>query len=177
MVLILKSGLIAGGRESNEGRQTIFFTPLHPLGDNPDEEEPRDDLSKTRKVHCYSKWINTRDAVYWINLARAQDKGPQFWQTRSHAVNENSSVPADCIHKVISQTGERTLFERLLTPRLAPKIVFKSAWQSQQQQQQQQDTSESASCSTRKLVQREEQGNPTDNPELPGVKKLKRSTE
>ena len=78
---------------------------------------------------------------------------------------------------MISENGEQTLFERLSTPRPAPKIVLKSAWQSQQQQQQQQDTSESASVSTRKLVQREEQGNPTDNPELLSVKKLKRSTE
>ena len=35
---ILRSGLIAGGRESKEGTQTIFFTPLTPTGDNPDEE-------------------------------------------------------------------------------------------------------------------------------------------
>ena len=39
-------GLIAGGRESKEGSQTIFFTPLNPSGDNPDEEEPSDDPSK-----------------------------------------------------------------------------------------------------------------------------------
>ena len=47
---MLRSGLIAGGRERKEGRQTIFFTPLNPFGDNPDEEEPRDDLSKPRKA-------------------------------------------------------------------------------------------------------------------------------
>ena len=175
---ILKSGLIAGGRERKEGRQTIFFTQLNPFGDNPDEEEPSDDLSKPRKAHYYSEWTNSQDAVCWISLARAQDKGLRFfWQTRSHAVIVYSSVPADCIYKVISPKGERTLFERLSTPRPAPKIVLKSAWQSQQQQQQQQDTSESASSSSRKLVQREEQGNPTDNPELPSVKKLKRSNE
>ena len=28
---ILRSGLIAGGRESKQGRQTVFFTPLNPL--------------------------------------------------------------------------------------------------------------------------------------------------
>ena len=105
---------------------------------------------------------------------RAQDKGPRFWQTRSHAVIVYNSVPADCIYKVISQKGKRTLFERLSTLRPAPKIALKGAWQSQQQQQQQ-DTSESAS-SRRKLVQREEQGNPTDIPELPSARKLKRST-
>ena len=37
-------------------RQTIFFTPLNPLGDNPDEEEPRDVQSKPRKVHYHSEW-------------------------------------------------------------------------------------------------------------------------
>ena len=45
---ILKSGLNTGGRESKEGRQTIFFTPLNSFGDNPDEEEPSDDLSKPK---------------------------------------------------------------------------------------------------------------------------------
>ena len=43
VISILKSGLIAGERDSKEGRQTIFFTPLDPFGDNPDEEEPSDD--------------------------------------------------------------------------------------------------------------------------------------
>ena len=100
-----------------------------------------------------------------------QDKGLRFWQKTSHAVIENSSVPADCVNRVTSEKGERTLFERLSTPRPARKIVLKSAWQ------QQQDTSESTSASTSKLVQREEQGNPTDNQEVLSVRKLKRSTE
>ena len=71
---ILKSGLMAGGRECKQGTRTIFFTPLNPFADNPDEEEPCDDLSKPRKVHYHSKWKPRQDAVYWINLARAQDK-------------------------------------------------------------------------------------------------------
>ena len=95
--------LIAGARESKEGRQSIFFTLLNPHGDNPDEEELSDDLSKPRKVHHHSKWKSRQDAVYWINLARAQEKGLQFWQTRSHAIIVDTSVPADCIYKVVSQ--------------------------------------------------------------------------
>ena len=35
---IFTSRLIAGGRESEEGRPTTFFTPLNPFGYNPDEE-------------------------------------------------------------------------------------------------------------------------------------------
>ena len=119
---ILQSGLIAGGRASREGRQTVFFTPLNPFGDNPDEERPSDDFSKPREVHYHSKWKTIQDAVCWVNLARAQDKGLRFWQTRSNDVIVFNSVPVDCIYEVISQQGERTLFERLSTPRPAKKI-------------------------------------------------------
>ena len=132
--------------------------PLNPFVDNPDEEEPSVDLSKPRKVHYHCKWQNTQNAVHWVSLARAQDKGLRFWQTRSHAVIVYTSVPADC-YKVISQKGDRILRYRLSTPRLAPKTVLKSSWQTQQQQ----DTSESAPSHTWRKVdreQKEDQGNP-----------------
>ena len=93
---------IAGGRASKEGRQTIFFTLRNPVADNPDEEEPSDDISKPRQVHYHNKWRLRQDAVYSFNLARAQDKGLQFWQTRSHATIVCSSVTAYCIFKAIS---------------------------------------------------------------------------
>ena len=70
------------------------------------EEKPDDDFSASRKVHDHSKVKSRQDAVYWINSARAQDKGLQFWQTRSHAMMVCSSLPAECIYKVISQNGE-----------------------------------------------------------------------
>ena len=65
-----------------------------------------DDLSKRRKVHCHSKWKSRQDAVCWINVARAQEKGLQFWQTRSHATIVYNSVPPDCIYKVKCQKGK-----------------------------------------------------------------------
>ena len=61
----------------------------------------------------------------WVNLARAQDKGLRFWQTRSNAVIVNNSVPSHCIYKVVSQERERTSFETLATPRPPPKVVLK----------------------------------------------------
>ena len=48
---ILENGLIAGGTQSKEGRQTISFTPLNPFGENPDEEEPSDDIAIPQQVH------------------------------------------------------------------------------------------------------------------------------
>ena len=53
------------------------------------------------KVHYHSEWKTRQDVVHWMSLARAPDKGLQFWQTRSHARIENS----------------------LSTPRPAPKVV------------------------------------------------------
>ena len=90
-------------KESKEVRQTFSFTPLNPLGDTPDEAVLSEDFSKPSKVHHHSKWKYRQDAVYFINPTRTQDKGLQFWQTRPHAVIACSSVPADCIYKVISQ--------------------------------------------------------------------------
>ena len=100
---ILTSGLIAGGRKNKEGRQTIFFTPLNPFGYDPDEEEPGEELSKPRKVHNHSAWKKTQDAVNWVSLARAQDPGLRFQQTKSNAAIVHNSVPADCIYKAVTQ--------------------------------------------------------------------------
>ena len=88
------------------------------------EEEFDGDLSKPRKVHCKSKWKHSQGAVYWIHLAKAQEKGLTFLQTRSHAIFVHDSVPADCIEK-ISENGENTWYPRLSTPRPAPKRFLK----------------------------------------------------
>ena len=71
---ILEHGLVAGRKQSREGVQTVFFSPLNPCGQVP------------RKFHYCSKWRHDQDAAYWIKLKRAQDWGLQFWQTRSYAI-------------------------------------------------------------------------------------------
>ena len=113
------------------------------------------------------------------NLAQAQDKGLQFWQTKSRAMIVCNPVPADCIQKVISQKGERTLYERLdasacsedssqeclaITPQAATAAAPRHI-------------GECFFGSTKKLVQKEDQGTPTDNPEPPSMWKQMRSTE
>ena len=75
----------------------------------------------------------------------------RFWQTKSRATIVHNLVPAECIHKVISQKGDRTLFDRLSTPQPASKVTLESNWHSQQQQQQQ-SMCDVVSTSTRKLV-------------------------
>ena len=132
---------IARGREAKEGRQTIFFTPLSPFGDDPDEEEPGDDLSEPEKGTLPQQVENSSGRRLLDRFSPSTRQRTTVLANQIPCHNCMLSVPPDCIYKVFSQTGERTLFERLSTPRPAPKIVLKSAWQSQQQQQQ--DTSES----------------------------------
>ena len=38
MKSILQAGLTAGGKDTKEGRHTVFFTPYDPLGDEAEEE-------------------------------------------------------------------------------------------------------------------------------------------
>ena len=100
-------GLIASGKDTEEGRQTVFFTPLDPSGD--DTEEEFDDFSQPRKALFQSTWKVSQAAVYWIHLAKAPEKGVQFWQTRSHAIIFYDSVPAGCIERVVCLQGDKIL--------------------------------------------------------------------
>ena len=77
------------------------------------EEELRDDYTIHQKVHYHSHWKRNQDAVYRVKLSRARDQGLQFWQTKSYAIIVHSPVSPDCIYRVISQNGDRILFERL----------------------------------------------------------------
>ena len=93
-----------------------------------------------------------QDAVYGIKLSRAQDQGLQFWQTKSFAIITPDIVPGDCIHRVISQNGDRVLFERLAAPRPAHEVTLKSVCLVQQQQQQQQPIRKEGAKSNSKEV-------------------------
>ena len=123
------------------------------------------------RVHYHSNWKHTQDAAYWFKLSRAQDQELRYWQTKSNATIVHNSVLADCIDKVISQRGDRTLFERLPTPRPAPRVTLWSSWHSQQQHPQPlQQRSDSASSSVWKQMpgtsvqneDRENRGNTTE---------------
>ena len=86
-------------------------------------------------MHYDCEWKPHQDAVHWIHLARAPEKGLQFWQTRSHAIIVHDSVPADCIEKAVSLKGDITLYQSPSTRRPAPNISLKDVCKLRQQQQ------------------------------------------
>ena len=90
--------------------------------------------SSESALHYHSHWKRNQDAVSWIKISKAQDQGLQFWQTMSFSIINENPVPGDCIFKVISESGDRVLFERLSTLMPAPKVMLKSNWLMQQQQ-------------------------------------------
>ena len=119
-------------------------------------------------MHYHSHWKRNQDAFFGQNYPEHKIKDSNFDKQNSHVIILNDLVPAECIYKVISQNGDRTLFERLSTPRLAPKVTLNSNWQSHQQQQHQQSICDVVSTSTRKLVHdrtgiRDVRGNMTDD--------------
>ena len=95
---IVRSRLIAGGKDTKEGRQTVFFTAVDPVN-QPQKDEPYD---ATRVVPYRTEWKVYQNAENWINLKSAQEKRPAFWQTRSNAIILHDPVTADCLEKVLN---------------------------------------------------------------------------
>ena len=86
------------------------------------------------KVHCHSYWRNDQNAVYWVELSRAQDLRLQFGETKSNAIIVHQPVPYPCIDRVVGDHGGRIIFQRILTPGPGPKVTLRDTWIPQQQQ-------------------------------------------
>ena len=85
--------------------------------------------------------VSNNDETRQLDLRRPVER-----EELSHMRSSlHDPLPAECIYKVISQNGDRILFERLPTLRPAPT--------QQQQQQQQHCICDDVSTCTRKLVQ------------------------
>ena len=71
-------------------------------------------------------WECFQNTVFWCNLELAQERGLQFYQTRSHAVVLYNTLPAACIEKAVCMKTTDELHQKVrLTPRV-PRVVLKS---------------------------------------------------
>ena len=64
---ILKSGSVAGGRASKDGRRTFFRASQSDVSEWSRRMTKRR-LRETDRKHYRSKWRPAQDAVYWVNL-------------------------------------------------------------------------------------------------------------
>ena len=125
---IINSGLIPGGQNSSK-RQTVFFLPVDPR-DKSHKDPDEIDLNVPRHAqYLHNAWKRHQDAVYWVDIDLAIQKGLTFYQTRSNAIVLQETLPAYCIPKVVRlKTGE-VLHERAyMSPRPPPKISLRHEW-------------------------------------------------
>ena len=125
---IINNGLIPGGQNSSK-RQTVFFL-LIDTRDKEHKDPEKIDLNVPRRAqHLHNAWKRHQDAVFWVDINLAIEKGLKLYQTRSNAIILQETLPAYCIPKVVRvKTGE-VLYEKVyMSPRLPPKISLKHEW-------------------------------------------------
>ena len=122
---IINSGLILGGQNSSK-RQTVFFLPIDPR-DKGHQDPARIDFSVPRRAqYLHSAWKKHQDAVFWVDINLAIQKGLTFYQTRSNAIVLQGTLPAYCIPKVVRlKTGEVLYEKTYMSPRPPPKISLR----------------------------------------------------
>ena len=119
---IINSGLIPGGQNSSK-RQTVFFLPIDPR-DKEHKDPDVIDLNVPRHAqYLHNAWKRQQDAVYWVDINLAIEKGLTFYQTRSNAIILQETLPAYCIPKVVGMKTGEVLHEKVyMSPRPPPKI-------------------------------------------------------
>ena len=82
-----------------------------------------------RAQYLHNAWKKHQNAVYWVDIDLAIQKGLTFYQTRSNAIILQGILPAYCIPKVVRlKTGE-VLYEKVyMLPRPPPKISLRHDW-------------------------------------------------
>ena len=122
---IIFSGLIPGGQSARK-RQTVFFLPIDPRDKDHKDPEFFDFFVPRRARYVHSAWKKHQDAVSWVDINLAIQKGLTFYQTRSNAIILQGILPAFCIPKVVRlKTGEVLYEKSYLSPRPPPKISLR----------------------------------------------------
>ena len=122
---IIDNGLIPGGQNSSK-RQTVFFLPIDPR-DKGHQDPAKIDLNAPRRAqYLHNAWKKHQDAVFWVDINLAIQKGLTFYQTRSNAIILQGILPAYCIPKVVRlKTGEVLYEKSYMSPRPPPKISLR----------------------------------------------------
>ena len=101
---VINSGLIPGGQNSSK-RQTVLFLTVDPRDESHKDPDEIDLNVPRRAQYLHNAWKRHQDAVYWVDIDLAIQKGLKFYQTRSNAIILQETLPAYCIPKVV-RTGK-----------------------------------------------------------------------
>ena len=103
-----------GGVSLRTGRQAVFFTVVIPM----------DNQDGSRIAPYENTWKHFQDTIFWCNLKLAQQRGLQFYQTRSNAVILYDTLPAEFSENAICMKTKDQLYQResvILRPRVVHK--------------------------------------------------------
>ena len=121
-------GLIPGGVSLKTGRQAVFFTTVNPMDYQDGSGKPYETCHKQESRHT-NTWKHFQDTVFWCNLKLAQQRGLQFYQTRSNAVIFYDTLPAEFIEKAMCMETKDLLYQRESVI-LRPRVVLEANSQS-----------------------------------------------
>ena len=98
--------------QNSSKRQTVFFLPIDPR-DKDHEDPAKIDFNEPRRAqYLHSAWKKHQDAVFWVDVNLAIQKGLTFYQTRSNAIILQETLPAHCIPKVVRLKIGEVLYEK-----------------------------------------------------------------
>ena len=120
---IVRNGLVPAGFSTKTGRHAVFFTVVNPMDDEQGLRETFCDLSIARIAPYKNTWKPLQDTVCWCNLMLAQERGLQFYQTRSFAVTLYDTLPAEFIEKAVCMKTEEQLYQR---ESARPRVVLRT---------------------------------------------------
>ena len=110
-------------------RQTVFFLPVDLMDKNHKDPDVIDLSVPRRGEYLHIAWKRHQDAVYWVDINLAFEKGLKFYQTRSNASILHEPLPAHCIPKVVMMETGEVIYEKVyMSPRPPPKISLKHEW-------------------------------------------------
>ena len=73
------------------------------------------DLSVPRHAqYLHNAWKRHQDAVFWVDINLAIEKGFTFYQSRSNAIILQGTLPAYCIPKVVRMKTGEVLYEKVI---------------------------------------------------------------
>ena len=121
---IINNGLIPGGHDSSR-RQTVFFLLIDPR-DKGHQDPAKIDLSEPRRAqYLHSAWKKHQDAVFWVDIDLAIQKGLTFHQTRCNCPSRNTSSLLYSKKVVRLMTGEVLYEKSYMSLRPPPKISLR----------------------------------------------------
>ena len=141
---IIKSGLIAGGRDAEKERHTVFFTAVDAMRAHLHVQREFD-LTKHRFAICTQNGKVHRNSVYLVNVKLAQRQGMTFYQTRSNAIILYDTLPSFCNEEVVFIKSGEMLYDKVCeSPRPVSTSTLKDDWQGERRH----NAAAAAACSS-----------------------------